>query len=77
MHACVSCLLSILRTLEQKKRAMVQAEEERRRKALEDRKKVQVEATQKFKSAINRLKSMPYSDESEFLSFLPSSPFSL
>ena len=47
----------ILRALEEKKRAMAIAEEQRRRKALEERRKEQKEATERFKSAISRLKN--------------------
>lgn len=43
-----------LRALEQKKVAMAQAEEERRKRALEERRKVQQEATDRFRSAIYR-----------------------
>ena len=47
------------RALEEKKRAMAVAEEQRRRKALEDRRKAQLEATARFRSAICRVKSNP------------------
>ena len=49
----------LCRALEEKKRAMAIAEEQRRRKALEDRRKAQHEATARFKSAICRIKSNP------------------
>lgn len=42
------------RALEQKKLAMAKAEEDRRRKALEERHKQQQEATDRFRSAIYR-----------------------
>ena len=45
------------RALEQKKHAMALAEEERRKKALEERRRAQQEATERFKSAIGRLRS--------------------
>lgn len=53
------CLGCICRALEEKKRAMAVAEEQRRRKALEERRKAQHEATARFKSAICRVKSNP------------------
>ena len=45
-----------VRALEQKKRAMEQAEEERRRRALEERRQTQREATERCKMAISRLR---------------------
>ena len=45
------------RALEEKKRAMALAEEERRKRALEERRRAQKEATERFKSAISRLRS--------------------
>ena len=38
---------------------MALAEEERRRRALEERRRTQKEATERFKSAISRLRSAP------------------
>ena len=38
---------------------MAVAEEQRRRKALEDRRKAQLEATARFRSAMSRVKSNP------------------
>ena len=51
--------MSFYRALEEKKRAMAVAEEQRRRKALEDRRKAQLEATARFRSAMFRVKSNP------------------
>lgn len=42
--------------MEEKKRAMMAAEEQRRRKALDDRRKSQQQATDRFRSAISRMK---------------------
>lgn len=42
--------------MEEKKRAMAEAEEERRRKALEDRRQSQQQATDRFRSALGRIK---------------------
>lgn len=42
--------------MEEKKRAMAEAEEERRRKALEERRQSQQQATDRFRSAIGRIK---------------------
>ena len=53
----LSLCLSAPRALEQKKRAMAQAEEERRRRALEERRQTQREATERCKMAISRLRS--------------------
>jgi hypothetical protein len=44
------------RAMEEKKRAMAEAEEERRRKALEDRRQSQQQATDRFRSVIGRVK---------------------
>lgn len=44
------------RAMEEKKRAMAEAEEERRRKALEDRRQSQQQATDRFRSAMCRIK---------------------
>ena len=52
-------MLILCRALEEKKRAMGIAEEQRRRKALDERRKAQHEATARFKSAICRIKSNP------------------
>lgn len=43
--------------MEEKKRAMIEAEEERRKKALEERRRSQREATNRFRSTIGRIKS--------------------
>lgn len=44
------------RAMEDKKRAMAEAEEQRRRKALEDRRQSQQQATDRFRSAVGRIK---------------------
>ena len=54
---CVWCVCDAWRALEQKKRAMAQAEEERRRRALEERRQAQREATERCKMAISRLRA--------------------
>lgn len=43
--------------MEEKKRAMAEAEEERRRKALEDRRQSQQQATDRFRSVMGRIKN--------------------
>lgn len=43
--------------MEEKKRSMAKAEDERRRKALEDRRQSQQQATDRFRSAMDRIKS--------------------
>lgn len=43
--------------MEEKKRAMAVAEDERRKRALEERRRAQQEATERFKTAICRLKT--------------------
>ena len=48
---------SLFRALEEKKLAMARAEEERRRKALEERHMKQQEATNKFRNATYRFKT--------------------
>ena len=53
------CNVYCCRALEEKKRAMAVAEEQRRRKALKDRRKAQLEATARFRSAMSRVKSNP------------------
>ncbi len=42
--------------MEEKKRAMAETEEKRRKKALEDRRRSQQQATERFRSAVNRVK---------------------
>ena len=42
--------------MEEKKRAMAEAEEKRRKKALEDRRQSQQQATERFRLAVNRIK---------------------
>lgn len=42
--------------MEEKKRAMAEAEEQRRKRALEDRRRSQQQATDRFRSAISRMK---------------------
>lgn len=46
----------LIRAMEEKKRAMAEAEEKRRRKALEDRRQSQQQATDRFRSAVGRIK---------------------
>ena len=52
----LSCILVHSSALEEKKRAMAQAEEDRRRRVLEERRRQQQAATDRFHSAITRLK---------------------
>lgn len=47
------------RVIEGRKRAIAAAEEERRRKALEDRRQSQKLATDRFRSAVGRVRSKP------------------
>ena len=54
------------RALEQKKRAMAQAEEDRRRKALDERRQTQREATERCKMAITRMKGLSRSSNAQF-----------
>lgn len=56
--------------MEDKKRAMIEAEEERRKKALEDRRRCQQQATDRFRSAIGRMKSSKSSASSRSLGVL-------
>ena len=53
----ISKIVPFDRAMEEKKRAMAAAEEQRRRKALEDRRQSQQQATDRFRSAMGRIKN--------------------
>ena len=60
-----STVPSVSRALEKKKRDMALAEEERRRKALEERRQAQKEATDRCKLAISRLRGSSHLSSSQ------------
>ena len=45
--------------MEERKKAALEAEEQRRKKALEERRKAQLEATERFKVVVGKLKTVP------------------
>lgn len=64
-YALYTFSLHCYRAMEERKKAAIEAEEQRRKKALEERRRAQLEATERFKVVVGKLKTVPKKPKSK------------